>query len=73
MKLNIDFEEWLHKICSDEQAKTDSMNKRNIPDIDLSFDNFENLVTTQVCYLILQLRSYTSWQENNRGGCRGTL
>ena len=49
MELNIDFEEWLHKICPDEQAKTDSMNKHNSPDIDLSFDNFENLVATQVC------------------------
>lgn len=55
MKLNIDFEESLHKMCPDEQAKTDSMNKRTILDIDLSFDNFENLVTTQVCYLIPQL------------------
>lgn len=44
-KSNTDFEEWLYKIYPDKQAKMDYMNKHYIPDIDLSFDNFENFIT----------------------------
>ncbi|KAF5414467.1 MAG: hypothetical protein C5S48_08710 [Candidatus Methanogaster sp.] len=64
MKLNINFEEWLHKIGSDEQSKTDYMNKHNSLHIDFSFNNLENSVTTQVCYFASRLWSCTLiWQE----------
>lgn len=44
-KSDTDFEEWLYRTCPIEQERKDYMNKHYIPDIDLSFDNFENFVT----------------------------
>ncbi|NOQ34003.1 MAG: DUF262 domain-containing protein [Methanosarcinales archaeon] len=44
-KSDMDFEEWLYRTCPIEQERKDYMNKHYIPDIDLSFDNFENFIT----------------------------
>jgi hypothetical protein len=43
-KSDSDFKEWLNKTFKEKDAKIDFMRKNYIPtDIDLSFDNFEEL------------------------------
>lgn len=44
-KSGTDFEAWLYRTYPDEQERKDYMNKHYIPDIDFSFDNFENFIT----------------------------
>lgn len=43
-KSDTDFEEWFCKICSTEQERKEYMNKHYIPNVDMSFDNFENFI-----------------------------
>ncbi|MGB8216188.1 MAG: DUF262 domain-containing protein [Candidatus Methanoperedens sp.] len=43
-KSDTDFEKWLDQIYPDEQDKKEFMKKHYIPDIDLSFDNFEEFI-----------------------------
>jgi hypothetical protein len=44
-KSDMDFEEWLYRTCPIDQERKDYLNKHYIPDIDLSFDNFDNFIT----------------------------
>lgn len=43
-KSDTDFEEWLCNTYPDKQDRRDYTNKHYIPNIDLSFDNFENFI-----------------------------
>jgi len=43
-KSDTDFEEWLYRTYPNEQDRKDYMAKHYIPDIDLSFGNFENFM-----------------------------
>jgi uncharacterized protein with ParB-like and HNH nuclease domain len=43
-KSDMDFKEWLYKTYPDEQSRKDFMTKHYIPDVDLTFDNFETFI-----------------------------
>ncbi|PQV43197.1 DUF262 domain-containing protein [Methanohalophilus euhalobius] len=43
-KSDMDFKEWLLKTYPDERARKDYMEKHYIPDVNLSFDNFEEFI-----------------------------
>lgn len=43
-KSDMDFKEWLVKTYTDERSRKDYMNKHYIPDLDLTFDNFESFI-----------------------------
>ncbi len=43
-KSNKDFKEWLHATCPDLQARQSYMERNYIPDIDLSFENFDMFI-----------------------------
>ena len=44
-KLNKDFKGWLEEKYPDESIRKDFMRKNYIPDVDLSFDNFEEFIS----------------------------
>lgn len=56
-KLDKDFKEWLFKKYPDEQARKDYMKKHYIPDIDLSFDNFEEFISERKKLMFEKLKS----------------
>ena len=44
-KLDTDFKEWVYKTYPKQQDRKNYMEKNYIPDIDLSFNNFENFIS----------------------------
>ena len=56
-KSDTDFEEWLYRTCPIEQERKDYMNKHYIPDIDLSFDNFEKFINERKKLMVNKFKS----------------
>lgn len=55
-KLNKDFKEWFNEINKDARSKADYRAKHYIPDVDLSFDNFEGFFLKREEILLDQLK-----------------
>ena len=56
-KSDMDFKEWLFKEYPDEHARKDYMKKHYIPDIDLSFNNFEEFISERKKLIFDKLKS----------------
>ncbi|MBW2319889.1 MAG: DUF262 domain-containing protein [Deltaproteobacteria bacterium] len=56
-KQDMDFHEWLDKICRNETDRKEYMDKHFIPDVDISFDNFIEFFEEREKLIIAQLRS----------------
>jgi uncharacterized protein with ParB-like and HNH nuclease domain len=56
-KSDMDFKEWLFKEYPGEQARKDYMKKHYIPDVDLSFDNFEEFLSKRKKLIFDKLKS----------------
>lgn len=56
-KSDTDFKKWLFKEYPGEQARKDYMKKHYIPDIDLSFDNFEEFLSKRKKLIFDKLKS----------------
>ena len=55
--MDMDFKEWLFKEYPGEQVRKDYMKKHYIPEIDLSFDNFEEFISERKKLIFNKLKS----------------
>lgn len=56
-KLDMDFKEWLYKMHPNKKVRKEYMIRHYIPEIDLSFDNFENFIHERKELMYAKLKS----------------